>query len=700
MPNEKPTMQDVAKKAGVSIASVSSVINNTRFVSEDVRDKVLRAIEETGYRSRNKTRSTLGNGSKRGNVAILVNAVTFTRLTGVIRLLTQRIKQMGLDMSLTIYSGEERLSNVINIERKKPDHLISVVFCETEHLTRAEVRLLNEPSAIAIHEGHCSELKGSIIVDVYDMTRQAIQVLDNNGHMRIGLVIRKRGRLTKNERFQAYRDYLMQNRSQNDRSWVFEYDENTNWDEDLICFIKENKLSAIAFAEFDDAYPMLMAVARSTMQCPNDLSIIMFGPLKWLELVQPPMSAIVLDQKKILDGVMNKVSQFIKQSESGLETTCAGAVISSEHLERDEERTETQTINTGLETVALDEAVVSTGNYRSRKSVQMIVKGPFGEKAFSPEEITFEKCHIQRLTRGSYKVAISFHYGEGSAWFRLHERGIRHALSAFNITPMTVKNAHFSPQRQAEQLLELMEYEPDILISIPTDDQVLSPLYKEICKKTKLIFISNVPIDFEPYEYYSCVSVNERENGANIAQSMIDFYRERKKGANVVLLQHGQPFYGTQLRDSVIEEMLLKKPSKIKVLGVDTFGVIQNTYRLTHEICRHYPKIDGIYVSWDAAALECIRALDELGLKDVDIFTCDLDLKIANLMAKGHHVRAISSQRPYEQGLAIGQVAAKALLGESKYKYVGVPAYLVDRSNLYASWRMIFHSDLPFDLRF
>src|SRR5918912_3941474 len=42
-------IKDVAREAGVSTATVSHVINNTRFVSEETRAKVLRAVEKCGY---------------------------------------------------------------------------------------------------------------------------------------------------------------------------------------------------------------------------------------------------------------------------------------------------------------------------------------------------------------------------------------------------------------------------------------------------------------------------------------------------------------------------------------------------------------------------------------------------------------------------------------------------------------------------
>ncbi|MDI6936619.1 LacI family DNA-binding transcriptional regulator, partial [Serratia sp. Se-PFBMAAmG] len=43
------TMKDVARLAGVSTSTVSHVINNNRFVSEQVREKVDQAIRELNY---------------------------------------------------------------------------------------------------------------------------------------------------------------------------------------------------------------------------------------------------------------------------------------------------------------------------------------------------------------------------------------------------------------------------------------------------------------------------------------------------------------------------------------------------------------------------------------------------------------------------------------------------------------------------
>jgi LacI family transcriptional regulator len=58
------TIKDVAKLAGVSVATVSHVVNNTRFVSEETKEKVLSAMQELSYQPNAIARSLRRKESK------------------------------------------------------------------------------------------------------------------------------------------------------------------------------------------------------------------------------------------------------------------------------------------------------------------------------------------------------------------------------------------------------------------------------------------------------------------------------------------------------------------------------------------------------------------------------------------------------------------------------------------------------------
>jgi DNA-binding LacI/PurR family transcriptional regulator len=70
-----PGMTDVARLAGVSQKTVSRVVNNERYVSEEAREKVLRAAAELGFRPNTAARALITGRFKRIGVVSLGSAL-------------------------------------------------------------------------------------------------------------------------------------------------------------------------------------------------------------------------------------------------------------------------------------------------------------------------------------------------------------------------------------------------------------------------------------------------------------------------------------------------------------------------------------------------------------------------------------------------------------------------------------------------
>src|SRR3979411_2090120 len=68
--SSRPTQRDIAALAGVSITTVSHVVNGPRAVAEDPKAAVLRAIEKTGYTGDAIARSLVTGGTRSIGVAI------------------------------------------------------------------------------------------------------------------------------------------------------------------------------------------------------------------------------------------------------------------------------------------------------------------------------------------------------------------------------------------------------------------------------------------------------------------------------------------------------------------------------------------------------------------------------------------------------------------------------------------------------
>jgi LacI family transcriptional regulator len=96
-----PTMEAVALKAGVSITTVSHVVNRTRHVNQNTKNAVLRVIRELNYRSSRMVMSKMGNGICIG--VILADA------------------------------REDYYTNMMKaIESVADDYGVSVIFCDSE----------------------------------------------------------------------------------------------------------------------------------------------------------------------------------------------------------------------------------------------------------------------------------------------------------------------------------------------------------------------------------------------------------------------------------------------------------------------------------------------------------------------------------------------------------------------------------------
>ncbi|MGH3493475.1 MAG: LacI family DNA-binding transcriptional regulator, partial [Sciscionella sp.] len=65
-----PTMREVASLAGVSITTVSHVLNETRSVHPETKARVLEAVERTGYTTNATARALVMGGTRLIGVAI------------------------------------------------------------------------------------------------------------------------------------------------------------------------------------------------------------------------------------------------------------------------------------------------------------------------------------------------------------------------------------------------------------------------------------------------------------------------------------------------------------------------------------------------------------------------------------------------------------------------------------------------------
>ncbi|MDR2738820.1 MAG: LacI family DNA-binding transcriptional regulator [Treponema sp.] len=653
------TIKDIAQRAGVSIATVSHVINSTRYVSPELAERVIKAIKENNYKKNIAETITVG---RRSQIAFLVPC--FEDYTPLADAISRNLSRFRYALSVSITNDDintEKQLLMASLGNKSTEGIILVPAANNSDYYET---ILNRTMPLVLADRFLDNNNiDSVTTDhelaLYKSTVYLIQC----GHDRIVIITGRKNSSLAGEQVSGYQRALAANHILYRPELVLTADsfQGEITQQLLYGFYEKIKPTALISGVNRLTPKVLRFLDDHGIEYPKQLSFIGFGNKEWTELIDPPVTIIEEDFETMGSAVAARIIDKI---------TSSGRPLSVKK----------QRIQTG---------------FLLRKSTQMIGRGPFGEEAAPIEKLALSEKEIEDLRNGHFKIGISFHYGK-TAWTRLHENGIRDTLEKYGVRILSVTEAHFNPELQVTQLEGLRMQKPDAIIAIPSDDVVTAAKFKELAKEVKLIFISNIPLGMETNEYASCVSVNEREGGYNAGVLLGEYFKNRDK-VHIGFISHGAPFYGTHLRDGTAEQVVRENYPSIEIVSVKYFHKIERAYEVCREMIREHPEVEGLYVSWDVPALQVITALKELCREDIAIFTCDLDVEIGTYLAKEEMVRGLIAQRPYIQGTAVGLATAKALLGKGEYKYVGVSPYIVQKNELLKAWEDIFHIPIPID---
>ncbi len=660
----KPTIQDVADHAEVSIATVSHVINRTRYVNPELVARVQNAILATGYK--NKNLNTDGSlPPMRGSIiSLVIPNLTETLYTDIAAKINKNLKKTEFRLIIHTSNDDSDVERTILQSITSEKTSAAILLAPLSGNGKRYSKLLRSGiPCICLTRAFNGPFGYSVIFDSEHSIFSATKHLIKNNHERIAYLHLKGPDFTTSQQVEGYRKALQENNLFFQKSLLFDFEpckDDELYEHEMKIALEQYQPSACIVDSEILAFNLIKTLQGMGKEYPRDMSIIAVGENPVYEIASPPITVIT-----------ENVDTLVETSLKLLWNLNRG------------DQPEQQVFTIPSELV-------------NRKSIRMLGMGPFGEKAFSPDAIHLSEKEKTLLRESNFRVAISFHYG-GTAWTRLHERGIRTTLESLGISVVSVMDAHFDPKLQLTQLEAIRIQRPDVLIAIPTDDHLTAEKFRELSKTVKLVFISNVPERLPMDSYVSCISVNESENGSNAGILLGDYFKS-KSHAKVGFIIHGTPFYGTRLRDSSAEKAVREMYPNISIEATQSFGRIEHAYDTCKQMIALHPDIEGLYISWDQPALHAIRALEELNRTDIAIFTFDLDYTIASYMARKKMVMGLSTQRPYEQGVATAMATAKALVSDDTFKYIGVQPYVVKPRQLIKAWSDILHEPIPEDL--
>ncbi|CAG9295280.1 substrate-binding domain-containing protein [Celerinatantimonas diazotrophica] len=288
------TMKDIARLAGVSTSTVSHVINQTRFVSEEIATRVNTAAQELHYTPSALARSLKMNRTK--TLGMLVTTSMNPFFGEVVKGVERSCYNQGYNLILCNTEGDnERMRTSIDtLLQKRVDGLMLMCAAVAgETLTEFE-RYPDIPVVVMDWGPTVATSTDKILDNSFSGGFMAAQYLIDCGHRQIGCVTGPLSQYQALNRYQGFQKALKEAGIAENPAWTIE--------SDFECeggYAAFNQLAATGtlptalFAGNDMmAMGMISAANELGIKIPEQLSLIGYDDIRIAQFMTPPLTTI------------------------------------------------------------------------------------------------------------------------------------------------------------------------------------------------------------------------------------------------------------------------------------------------------------------------------------------------------------------------------------------------------------------------
>lgn len=269
------TIQDVAKKAGVSVSTVSRVLNDKVDVAENTRQHVLSIIEELGYISNLAARSMRSH--KKNLIGLVVPDIGSPYSIEIMKGINRAIAESKFDLLLyttgdvlKTWSASHEQNYVSLLNNSITDGVIIVASATANFISNAPI--------IAVDPHFINPEYPSVQGTNYQGAVTAMEYLISLGHTRIGYICGRREIGSAGRREKGYRDSLKNAGIPLDESLCVlgDFTKLTGYKRALELLTLEDPPTAIFASNDQSALGVFQAADELGLRIPEDLSVIGF----------------------------------------------------------------------------------------------------------------------------------------------------------------------------------------------------------------------------------------------------------------------------------------------------------------------------------------------------------------------------------------------------------------------------------------
>ena len=289
-----PTIQDVARNANVSTATVSRALSSPGRVSEATRARVSEAVAKTGYTLNQAARSLRQKTSR--TILVALPDIRNTFFSSILDAIEREAALRGYGVLVTNrFSGSNPVRHLKDyFLSNRADGLLlldgSLDLAELIDLTDSPVPV---PLVVA-----CEDIPNApfhmIMTDNNFSAERATRHLIDLGHTRIGHILGPAGNVLTTERCEGYLQALRKAGLATPAEWQFQgnFEMESGYLAAKQFLTLQERPSAIFAANDEMAIGFLSGLREHGLECPRDVSVIGFDDLAVALHYAPPLTTI------------------------------------------------------------------------------------------------------------------------------------------------------------------------------------------------------------------------------------------------------------------------------------------------------------------------------------------------------------------------------------------------------------------------
>lgn len=286
-------MRRVSELAGVSTATVSRALKNPEMVLPETREKILKAVEDLGYRPNMLARSFYSG--KTHTIVVIVTDLTnpfFARIVKGVEIVAQQLGYSVLlgDTNDNIERERVYAEMVLN---NKADGLIQL-----DHVfpfDKKDTDIAKNVPMVSV----CDAIDGPndfpyITIDNFAASREVAKHLVSLGHKRIGAISGQEDSQVTIDRLGGLKRVLQEHGINFNEDWFIRGSYNKQSGEACATKLLEQEELPTAIFCFSDeiAIGAIKAIKRKGLRVPEDISVIGFDNIDICEYIDPPLTTV------------------------------------------------------------------------------------------------------------------------------------------------------------------------------------------------------------------------------------------------------------------------------------------------------------------------------------------------------------------------------------------------------------------------